>query len=170
MSQAENRTTTIPSRRALLTGAPAVAAAALAAGTAATGLATAMAAPLAADPIFAVIAEHKEAAEAYNQAIAVEVAVDLRDDPDLLTTSEATREAGERAHARLLEVLTVKPTTLPGVVALLVHVGQPELIEESHCEDRDTFLSAAGSGYMGETKAAAMEFPRHIANVLARIA
>jgi hypothetical protein len=43
MSQAENRNTTIPTRRAVLAGAPA--AAALAAGAATGGIATALAAP-----------------------------------------------------------------------------------------------------------------------------
>jgi hypothetical protein len=64
MSQAEKPNTTNPSRRALLAGAPAVAAAALAAETAATGLATAMAAP---DPVFEVIRAHKAATHAWSK-------------------------------------------------------------------------------------------------------
>jgi hypothetical protein len=62
-SQATRTDTTNPTRRALLAGAPA----ALAAGTV-NGLAIAAASPSAADPIFAVIADHRASVEAYCRA------------------------------------------------------------------------------------------------------
>jgi hypothetical protein len=52
------RDTTTPSRRALLAGAPAVAAAALAGGAAANALAIAETKAAEVDPIFAVIKRH----------------------------------------------------------------------------------------------------------------
>jgi hypothetical protein len=58
MSQAENRNTTIPTRRALLAGAPAVAAAALAGATAINAVAIAEAKAAEVDPIFAIIERH----------------------------------------------------------------------------------------------------------------
>jgi hypothetical protein len=82
MSQATDRPTTIPSRRAFLTAVPAVAAAVLAAGGIAntfaiaaavpsvdsSSLAPAVAAPSEVDPIFAVIKRHLRAVKAHNKA------------------------------------------------------------------------------------------------------
>jgi hypothetical protein len=61
MSQATERPTTTPSRRALLAGAPAAAAAALAGGTVANAIAIGMAGASNGDPVFAVIERHREA-------------------------------------------------------------------------------------------------------------
>jgi hypothetical protein len=61
MSQAEKPNTTNPSRRALLAGAPAVAAAALAGGIVTNALAIAEAKAAEVDPIFALIELHQKA-------------------------------------------------------------------------------------------------------------
>jgi hypothetical protein len=62
MSQADKPNTTNPSRRALLTGAPAAATVALVARTAVNAVATADAAEV--DPVFAVIDDYRAAVQA----------------------------------------------------------------------------------------------------------
>jgi hypothetical protein len=157
MSQATQRTTTFPSRRALLAGAPAVAAAALAAGTAANGLAMAVASPSGDDPILALIAKHRAAILAWSREIDAgnEDADDERDLRDDLHW----------------EILNVQPTTLAGVAALLAHVGEPEFIKEPRpgCEDgRETVLSILIHGE-GEWKRASQDFPLRLAETVRKL-
>jgi hypothetical protein len=101
---------TISSRRALLVGAPAVAAAALAGGTA---LAIPRTDEL--DPIFAVIAEHQAADLGVIAAFARE---DREYDDD-----EITDAAQERAGDAGYDLFTTAPTTIAGAVALLEYLG-----------------------------------------------
>src|ERR1700759_5625158 len=109
MTKATDSSTPIPTtRRALLAGAPAVAAAALAGGTVANAVAIGMAKAGEVDPIFALIAEHREAQEAC--AVAYE-ANDLDDDEDPNKLA-----ALEKAGAVELPLFTTLPTSVARVV------------------------------------------------------
>ena len=115
------------SRRAILTAAPAAAAAVLAGVATVNGLAAGLATPSSADPIFAVIAEHVAATKAYVASCHADTA----------TTDDALMERSEDAW---LAVVTTQPTTVPGVAALLAHVGRSEFLgeEENRSGDPET--------------------------------
>jgi hypothetical protein len=117
MSQAENRNTTIPSRRTVLAGAPAVAAAALAGGTAVNALAIAEA-KAEVDPIFAAIQSERKAFAVYRAT--AEVAEDV-------VTEHVHTEACKAWWASQETLMTTQPTSLAGLHALLDHVGD-------HCD------------------------------------
>jgi hypothetical protein len=151
MSQATNGNTTNPSRRAVLAGAPAATAAALAAGTVVNGLAMAVAASSAPDPIFAAIAAYRAAAQAYCAACNA----DAEDDEDLV------HETGDAHVDALEELLACRPTTLPGVVALLDLLAEPD-----YGHDPEDAILAGAIGWDGEIKAAAMKLPAVLAETI----
>jgi hypothetical protein len=123
--------TTIPSRRALLAGAPAVAAAALAAGGAVNILAMGTARPSSVDPIFALIEQHREAILAFGPAIDEGDTMMLAANWTSAERDVFVKAASRRELEALKVVLTTPPTTLAGVVALLEHLGQPEWFEDT---------------------------------------
>jgi hypothetical protein len=149
---------TTTSRRALLTGAPAAAAAALAASTAVNGLVLAVASPSDSDPIFAAIAAHRAAIEFYTLQLD-----ELDEDTPLQTLT--------RCDDTLWDVLTVEPTTMAGVVALLEYVGHHEFLNDDALgEDslENTVLSAAFQAG-GELEQAAQNFPPRLAETIRSI-
>jgi hypothetical protein len=108
------------------------------------------------DPIFAVIASHKEAVE-----------VHVRDIHEF--DQDTPAESYERCDAALLDVLTVQPTTLAGVAALLAHVALPDFLEEpapEHQDERETFLSTLNNDGGGNWKRAAQDFPVRLAETV----
>jgi hypothetical protein len=115
MAKAIEPTTTNPSRRARLAGAPVAAAAALAAGTAVDSLAVAVAASSAPDPIFALIAEHRAAVEDHVQAMEEDAGDEI---------GAALHEAEDDARKHLRD--GVVPTIFAGVTALLAYVADNE--------------------------------------------
>jgi hypothetical protein len=142
-------------RRAVLAAAPAVAAGTLAAGTAVNAVAVAMTRASEPDPIFALIRAHQDDIKAYLRAC--ETALD-DSDPWL-------------ADRRLLEVLTVPPTTIAGVVALLEHVGQWENLTEPRGleeEEWESILSGVREAEP-ELRTAGREFPVRLAVALRSI-
>jgi hypothetical protein len=88
--------------RALLAGAPAVAAAALAAGTAANVIATGLAKAAEADPIFALIEEHREATREWLDAIDTDDEVEFLElaNDILLEVHRPARACGTRRELR----------------------------------------------------------------------
>jgi hypothetical protein len=87
-----------------------------------------------ADPIFAVLAEHKAATNAY--IAASRISGNLADGtPEWVAADEVTRAAIDRDHIATYAVLTAQPTTLAGAVALLEHVGQGQFLE--HTEEAE---------------------------------
>jgi hypothetical protein len=141
------------SRRALLAAAPAAALVlAPAIATALGGLPGAVVGiPAAVDPIFAVIAEHREAVRVWG--------LDWDDDED----KEA--KATDQWFAAMMTLLTTRPTTVAGLSALLVHVGQPEFLKENEHEvERDSVLSGASG--TADLERAAQDFPLHVAAAL----
>ncbi len=165
MSQAENPNTTSPSRRALLAGAPAVAAATLAGGTVINALAIAEAKAAAVDPIFAVIAEHRAAQEDVDASCNA-TDLDIEEDPN-------KQRAMDRASGAELPLFTTAPTTIAGVVALLEYMGSD--VHETNGEVDDngrcpTVLSYAQGWNNDERAEAAYRFPLHVAAALRLIA
>jgi hypothetical protein len=139
MAKATDRNTMISSRRTVLAGVPAAAAAALAVGAAVNGLATAVAASSAPDPIFAVIAEHKAAGAARTAALLVTFGLsgclhpnEPEDSPANIAADEAHDEAFDREFAALDELLTTIPTTIAGVAALLAHYAASHYYPDGH--------------------------------------
>jgi hypothetical protein len=120
------------------------------------GLAGAVALPAGAaevDPIFAVIAEHRAAIEAWCQACN-----GAADAPD------AAKDRENDAH---WAVLTMQPTTLAGVAALLDHVGHGQFLGTIEDDDGETVLSI--NIHQDEEcpfKRAAQEFPARLAETM----
>jgi hypothetical protein len=160
---------TIPTRRALLAGAPAAAAAALAAGTAVNGLAVAVAASSAPDPIFAVIAKHRATIEAEHQAVII-VGEMIDSGPNKDPRSDAAKSALAAARDRdqdaRWEVLTVQPTTLAGVAALLDHVGQGQFLGFEGADDETILSIDILNDQECPLKRAAQGFPIHLAETI----
>jgi hypothetical protein len=157
MSQATNSTTTIPTRRALLAGAPA---AALIAGT---GVA-ALAAATQVDPIFAAIAAHRACiAELCAINDFVRNSSDDAVFPDDL--DERTDEANDRRIDAELVLLTTDPTSVAGIIAALEYLGSPA----PDTRGRDSFLEYARGWGMPDVPRAARSFPVRMAALLRNI-
>jgi hypothetical protein len=117
MTQAENAPTTKLLRRHAMS---------LIASSAAVPAAStiAIALPAAdADPIFAVIADHRAAIEAMNAAWKISGA--LKPGPEFEAADAVSTAASRREYEARLPVLTMQPTTMAGVAALLDHVQIP---------------------------------------------
>jgi hypothetical protein len=153
------------SRRTLLAGAPAAAAAALAGGTIANAVALGMPRTDEVDPIFAAIEAHRTAVLAVNASD--DVTCKIRGSgPDWDAASQASSEATDDEMDVLREVLSCRPTTIEGVIALLDHLGQPQFLRGSR--DPATVLSGAHVWHddeQDEVKA----FPRELAAALRSI-
>jgi hypothetical protein len=167
MSQATKSTTPIPSRRALLAGAPAVAAAALAAGGAVNIVAVAMARPSGVDPIFAVIAEHRAIMRAWRDAFDMEEMTE-HGTPEREAACAAIDAECEREETAMHAVLTAQPTTIAGVVALLEHVGQREYLGvfdegEGEGEERQSVLTTWNEATDQGHRRTAQDFPLRLA-------
>jgi hypothetical protein len=154
MTKAENPNTPIPSRRALLAGAPAAAAAALAAGGAVNILATATARPSSADdPVFDAIKRERDAYAVYCATSEAQTrisdqcpapppvkdgALDLRKNEKRMAEPAfkawwAEYETAEDAHTESCQnlwnarvaFLETQPTTVPGLRAFVEHIEGP---------------------------------------------
>jgi hypothetical protein len=157
-----------PSRRALLAGAPAVAAAALAGGTVTNALVIAEAKAAEVDPIFAVIAEHHAIMAGWRDALRREN--EFWHTPAGDAAGEEASDACGREKEHLLRVLTVQPTTLAGVVALLDHVGQEEFLNsEEGDESEETVLSSWCDNDGDPLQEAAKSFPSRLAATMRSI-
>jgi hypothetical protein len=137
MTQADNRDTTKLSRRTALASL---------AGVAAAGAIPAGAGE--ADPIFAAIAAHRAAANAY--------AADDAEDIDALMWA---------AQEALEDLLATAPTTLPGVVALLRHLGEPDV---GHDPDYTLLARVLSEGGAFDVQDAASELPNILADVISK--
>jgi hypothetical protein len=128
-----------------------------------------VAAPAMADPIFAVLAEHREAMKAYLSA--ADASGRLEDHTLEGKAARAVTEAAvKREHAAQFAVLTAQPTTIAGVVALLDHVGQDGFLGEApEGEGPDVFDETILSGWAHATedyshfKLAAQQLPGRLA-------
>jgi hypothetical protein len=174
MSKIREMTITSPSRRALLAGAPA-AAAALATGAAADALAVATGKPTEVEPIFSIIAEHQAALESYLAASAAESEL-FDDTPEWIVAHAAAESAWDREVVARKAVFTTDPTTVAGILALLEHVSQHEFLKDKdeqylrkYPNERGlTILSALGE-YDNEWRWIGKKFPLRIATALRNI-
>jgi hypothetical protein len=142
MSQATNGNTTNLSRRTALAG--------LAAAVPA-GITPAIASQPKDDPIFAAIAAYRAAVKAYLAAFEI----------DDESAEDIIQETGSAHVDALEELLTCRPTTLPGVVALLDLLAEPD-----HGHDPEDAILAGAIGWDGEIKAAAMKLPAVLAETM----
>ena len=115
--------------------------------------------PEASDPIFEAIEDHKRELERRNQTI------------EALCTAEDRHKAEEqetwhRYEQASIALLTTKPTTMAGVIALLNYVASPECSGPEACE---TILDGARLSSNREAAAAAERFPASSAQVLREI-
>jgi hypothetical protein len=141
-------------RRAFLAGAPAATALAVASGTAVNAVVIGTATTPKADPVLAVIREHREAQDE------LQAACDAND----LDMDECPRkaEAERRARDAELPLFTTRPTTLLGISLLLMYVNS-EAHEVGREEDGQTVIEYA-RGWENDTELldAIARFPRHI--------
>jgi hypothetical protein len=178
---------TTVSRRTVLAGVPAVAAAAV--PTAALSAIPA----IEDDPTFALIEEHKEAmrtlSAAYREHSRVEKAIPLvqrswaytawnpeppegcTDPPEWIATEIATRDACRDEDDVLFELLTTEPTTLAGAIAALEYVASPKYPDnrQHKINPIEIILVDAGHSFDEELKEAAAQFPALIAAALRKL-
>jgi hypothetical protein len=161
--------TTTPSRRALLAGAPAVAAAALAGGTAANVLATGLAKAAEADPVFAAIEREREAYAAYCAADELRERIEDRQPiPPPVRNGVPDYEANEKRRAdpahkvwwdeyceaeadhdesihelwdARADFLTTQPTTMVGLRVYIDHIEGPLSAGEVEFDDEERALA-----------------------------
>jgi hypothetical protein len=114
MADAKLMTTKAPSRRALLAGAPTIAARAVVAGTVVNAVAVALAKATEVDPAVAVADEYHRASEAYNQAVERNRAL-LAEVGELAEVNAAFDVLDSTSDA----LFDVTPTTIAGAAALL---------------------------------------------------
>ena len=116
--------------------------------------------PEASDPIFAPIKAHKRELHRRNQNIEAICAAEERHKAE-------EREDWHRYEAASIALLTSKPTTMAGVIALLNYVGLPECSGPGKSE---TILDGARLSSNQEAAAAAERFPLVSAEALGEIA
>jgi hypothetical protein len=114
----------------------------------------------AADPIFTAIDAHRRELDRRNQTIEVICAAEDRHKAE-------ERDAWHRYEKASIALLTTKPTTMAGVIALMNYVGLPECSGPGACE---TILDGARLSSNREAAAAAERFPVLSAEVLQEIA
>lgn len=143
------------------------------------------------DPIFDLIAEHREAirgetAAYWVHARAEEITpVDQRswsyragderppesctDAPEWIEAQMIVARACKLSEDAELAVLTTPPVTLAGAVALLDHVGLPCFPDEEGSEGDSTILETAGMRRRDDIKEAAADFLPMIADTLRKL-
>jgi hypothetical protein len=155
------------SRRRLLASMPAAAAMAPAAATALCRL------PVEGDdPIFGLIAEHREAIRVLSAAYSVQrrlEAADKEDTPEWDAAEIDVDSAIDRHFDAEVAVLTMPPTTFVGIVALLDHAGLPCFPEEKYSEGNPTILESAGLSHQDDIHEAARTFLPMIAAALRKL-
>jgi hypothetical protein len=115
--------------------------------------------PEALDPIFATIEVHQRELAKRNQTIDAICAAEDRHKAE-------ERDAWSRYEKASIALLTTKPTTLDGVIALMNYVGLPECSGPGACE---TILDGARLSSDREAATAAERFPILSAEVLQEI-
>jgi hypothetical protein len=116
--------------------------------------------PDASDPIFAAIEAHSRELDRQNRTIEAICAAEDRHKAE-------ERDAWHRYEEASVALLSTKPTTLAGVIALMNYVALPECSGPGVCE---TILDGARLSSNREAAAAAEQFPALSAEVLREIA
>jgi hypothetical protein len=115
--------------------------------------------PEASDPIFAAIDAHKRELDRRNHTIEAICAAEDRHKAE-------ERDAGQCYEEASIALLTVKPTTMAGVIALMNYLALPESSGPGVCE---TILDGARLSSNRKAAAAAEQFPALSAEVLQEI-
>jgi hypothetical protein len=123
MSQADNCTTLIRSRRAVLAGIASAAALPIAAATPA-----ALATPSEVDPIFAAIEKHRVLSAHYDAAVSI--SAKLPPGPEFEAAEEVTTDRHDEVLNHADTLICSHPPTLAGVVALMRYVSSLEEWQE----------------------------------------
>jgi hypothetical protein len=132
------------------------------------------------DPIFALIAEHREAMRAVSAANSLHSDLEERlppeqrewcysagekgppedctDAPEWITAEIAVGDAYERMNDSLVAVLETRPPTLAGVLALLEHATLPCFPEERNSDGNQSILITARLSYREDVRDAADDF------------
>jgi hypothetical protein len=113
----------------------------------------------ASDPIFTAIAAHKHELDRRNQTIEAICAAEDRHKAE-------ERDAWHRYEEASIALLTAKPTTVAGVIALMNYLALPESSGPGVCE---TILDGARLSSNRKAAAAAERFPALSAEVLGEI-
>jgi hypothetical protein len=114
------------------------------------------------DPIFEKIEAHRVAVEAMNAALAVSGKMSGDDDPGFDAAERLTSKESGREMKALRGLLRCRPTTLSGVIALLDHLGQPQLL----CEKSDGTVLSGTDCWWKEDKEEVRAFPHVLASAL----
>jgi hypothetical protein len=94
------------------------------------------------DPVFSKIEAHRVAVHAWQAASRISVDLEKTVDPGYEAAERVVLKESGREMKALRALLRCRPTTLSGVIALLDHLGQPQLL----CEKSDgTVLSGTES-------------------------
>jgi hypothetical protein len=113
----------------------------------------------AADPIFGAMEAHKRELDRRNNTIEAICAAEDRHKAE-------ERDAWQRYENASITLLTTKPTTMQGLIALLNYVALPESSGPGTCE---TILDGARLSSNSEAASAAEHFPAMSAEVLQSI-
>jgi hypothetical protein len=113
------------------------------------------------DPIFAKIEAHRAAVTAWAAAGDISAKMD-NDDPGFEAAERLTTKESSREMKALRALLRCQPTTLAGVIALLDHLGQPQLLRE---KSDGTVLSGTDC-WWDEDKDEVRAFPHVLAGAL----
>jgi hypothetical protein len=114
-----------------------------------------------ADPILAKIEAHRAAVTAWRAAGDISGKMD-DDDPGHEAAQRLTSKESSREMKALRALLRCRPTTLAGVIALLDHLGQPQLLRE---KSDGTVLSGTDH-WWEENKDEVRAFPHMLAGAL----
>ncbi len=113
------------------------------------------------DPIFAKIEAHRAAVAAWSAAGDISGKMGI-DDPGYEAAGRLTSKESDREMKALRALLRCRPTTLAGVIALLDHLGQPQLL----CEKSDGTVLSGTDCWWKENKDEVRAFPHMLANAL----
>ena len=159
------------SRRGLLRGMMAAAAVPVTSAVV-IPFAPALAKATEADPALAAIASHRDAMDQWTAAIDRKKKA-AAGTPERKAAEEEVEALADLEDDALWEVLTVYPTTLPGVIKLLDHVGQDRFLcwyDYDEEGDFDTLLMSWSKDRAGaERRLVARDFTMHLAHAIREI-
>jgi hypothetical protein len=121
-----------------------------------------------ADPIFAVIAEHREAT-AWHVATAGAYVGMRPGDPGHDEAQEADAIACSRWSDSVYALFTCQPTTLGGLLALLDHMGQPENLGLRESERTVLADAHQNNAADADEDPAVLDFPSMVAATLRKL-
>jgi hypothetical protein len=114
------------------------------------------------DPIFAKIDAHRAAVHAWQAASRISADLEKNDDPGFVAADGITTKESGREMKALRALLRCRPTTLAGIIALLDHLGQPQLL----CEKSDGTVLSGTECWWKEDKDEVRAFPHMLAGAL----